>query len=330
MNAPMDPRLLQSDKIVLQNLIRDIRLNKTTKVDIVAEASTGQDDQSSMRALDELHDETTVFTNWDMKDLPSGEGLRARLLRSYIIWAQGIVRNPVDVVFVTHILLYLGTSVPSAVFLYYHFTWIHAVMHVILQLSYCGSFTLMLHNHIHNNGLLKKQYAWFDYTWPYILEPLMGHTWDSYYYHHVKHHHVEGNGPDDLSSTIRYQRDEVTEFLKYVGRFIAFIWIELPLYFVRKRKPALALKSAVSEFTAMLFIYVLARASFYPTLFVLIIPFFLMRIGLMVGNYGQHALVDDVDPASDFRSSITLIDVPVCCSPTLLTHLLSHPTDSFV
>lgn len=302
MDAPMNPQLLQPDKIVLQNLLQDIRINKK---------STEQDVQSSMRALDELHDEPTVFTNWDMKDLPSGEGFRARLLQSYILWAQGIIRNPVDVVFLTHIILYLSTSVPSALFLYSHFTWIHAVMHVVLQVSYCGSFTLMLHNHIHNNGLLKRRYAWFDNTWPYILEPLMGHTWDSYYYHHVKHHHVEGNGPEDLSTTIRYQRDEVTEFLKYVGRFIAFIWIELPLYFFRKRKPALAVKCAASELASMLFIYVMACKNFYPTLFVLIIPFFLMRIGLMVGNYGQHALVDDIDPASDFRSSITLIDVPV-------------------
>ncbi len=316
----MNPQLLQHDKIVLQNLIRDIRLKKTAKANTLLEDFADWDDRSSMRALDELHDETTVFTNWDLKDLPSGDGLRARFLRSYISWAQDIVRNPVDVVFLTHIFLYLATSLPSAIFLYCHFTWVHAVMHVILQLSYCGSFTLMLHNHIHNNGLLKKQYAWFDNTWPYILEPLMGHTWDSYYYHHVKHHHVEGNGPDDLSSTIRYQRDEVTEFLKYVGRFVAFIWIELPLYFLRKNKPVLALKSALSELTAMIFIYISAWNNFYPTLFVLIIPFFLMRIGLMVGNYGQHALVDDVDPASDFRSSITLIDVPVSNSHLTCGH----------
>ena len=307
MDALVNPLLLQSDKIVLQNLLNDAQINKE---------SSSQHDQHSLRALDELHDETTVFTSWDMQDLPSGQGLKARFLRLYISWAQSIVRNPVDVVFLTHVLLYLSTSVPSAVFLFCHFTWFHAAMHVVLQLSYCGSFTLMLHNHIHNRGLFKGEYAWFDTLWPYILEPLMGHTWDSYYYHHVKHHHVEGNGPEDLSSTIRYQRDEVTEFLKYVGRFVAFIWIELPLYFLRKRKPGLAFKSAASELTAMLFIYVLARNNFYATLFVLIIPFFLMRIGLMIGNYGQHALVDDIDPASDFRSSITLIDVPVSRNPT--------------
>ena len=311
MAPPINPLLLKSDLIVLQNLLQDIRDRDGRKSQDPTDSFATYNDQSSMRALDEAHDETTVFTSWDLQNLPTGKGFRAEILHIYITWAQGIVRNPVDVVFLTHIILYFGTSVPSAAFSFYHFTWAHAIFHCLLQLSYCGSFTLMLHNHIHNNGLLKKKYAWFDHTWPYILEPLMGHTWDSYYYHHVKHHHVEGNGPDDLSSTIRYQRDDLSHFLMYVGRFIAFIWIELPLYFLRKRKPGLAFKAAASEIATYLFIYFAARKSFYPTLFVLIIPLFLMRIGLMVGNYGQHALVDDLDPASDFRSSITLIDVPV-------------------
>lgn len=311
MDAPINPLLLKPDLIVLQNLLQDIRSNNALKGQDHADSFVTCNDQSSMRALDEVRDETTVFTSWDLKDLPTGKGFRAKILSRYMTWAQGILRNPVDVVFLTHIILYFCTSVPSAAFLYYYFTWVHGIIHCLLQLSYCGSFTLMLHNHIHNNGLLKKEYAWFDNTWPYILEPLMGHTWDSYYYHHVKHHHIEGNGPEDLSSTIRYQRDELSHFLLYVGRFIAFIWIELPLYFFRKRKPGLAFKAAASEMAAYLSIYLAARKAFYSTLFVLIIPLLLMRIGLMIGNYGQHALVDDVDPASDFRSSITLIDVPV-------------------
>lgn len=311
MHATINPLLLQSDHIVLQNLLHDIQNTADSNTRSERQPDTDHDEQSSLRALAELQNEPTVLTNWDTKDLPSGKGIQAGILRAYITWAQGIVRNPVDVVFLTHIGLYFATSAPSALFLYYRFTWVHGILHWLMQLSYCGSFTLMLHNHIHNNGLLRKRYAWFDLTWPYILEPLMGHTWDSYYYHHVKHHHVENNGPEDLSSTIRYQRDDVGDFLLYVGRFVAFIWIELPLYFVYKGKFALAVKAACSELTAYCFVYLLARVNFYPTLFVLIIPLVQMRIGLMVGNFGQHALVDDIEPTSDFRSSITLIDVPV-------------------
>lgn len=45
---------------------------------------------------------------------------------------------------------------------------------------------------------------------------------------------------------------------------------------------------------------------------VFLLPLLLLHVGLMVGNWGQHAFVDDEEPDSDFRSSITLIDVAVC------------------
>ncbi len=85
-----------------------------------------------------------------------------------------------------------------------------------------------MHQHIHMRGVLAKKFPLtiLDRIFPHILDPLMGHTWNSYYHHHVKHHHVEGNGPDDLSSTIRYQRDDVFHFLHYLGRFMLLVWLE--------------------------------------------------------------------------------------------------------
>ena len=46
-------------------------------------------------------------------------------------------------------------------------------------------------------------------------------------------------------------------------------------------------------------------------MFVFVAPLVMIRAGLMIGNWGQHALVDEVEPDSDFRSSITLLDVAV-------------------
>jgi hypothetical protein len=169
-------------------------------------------------------------------------------------------------------------------------------------------------------GILRKSknstaLSVFDNIFPYITNPLMGHTWNSYYYHHVKHHHVEANGPDDLSSTIRYQRDSLPDFLAYVGRFFFLIWAELPLYFYRKGKTTLAAKAAFWEIANYLVLVVLWKGiNWKPTLFAFVLPLIQLRVGLMVGNWGQHAFVDEVDPNSDFRSSITLIDVAVCLS----------------
>ena len=128
---------------------------------------------------------------------------------------------------------------------------------------------------------------------------------------HAKHHHDEGNGPNDLSSTLRYQRDDLYHFLHYVGRFCLLIWLDLPLYFIRSGQLALAVKAASWELCYYLALYILwchhARATF--VLFIL--PLLLLRLGLMVGNWGQHAFVDHQEPDSDYRSSITLIDVQV-------------------
>ncbi len=287
---------------------------------------SNSDNRSTIEALANLNDfnhpdfQQTVFTGWDQDDIP--DSLSQYLIRPYTTWAQTIVRRPTDVVFITHIIIYLCTSLPSAIALFWHFSWPHALFHWLMQGWYSGAFTLLLHNHIHNNGILAKKYAWLDNLWPYILEPLMGHTWDSYYYHHVKHHHVENNGPGDLSSTLRYQRDELFHFLCYVGRFILFVWLELPLYFLRKKKRSLAIQTALSEFSSYALIYLLARYNFRATIFVLAIPLLQMRVAMMVGNWGQHALIDELEPDSDFRSSITLIDVPV--STYFLVQPMAH------
>jgi hypothetical protein len=316
------PLLAQPDRVVLELLLQDVqKAGKCSSADVAVENSGDERREQlaeEISLLEALNDETdsnfqpTVFTGWDQEDFKRLPGpINRYILQPYIRWARTVVRRQTDVVFLTHIILHFTTSVPSAIFLYLYFSWPHAICHWVMQGLYCGPFTLLLHNHIHNNGVLVEKYALFDKAFPYILEPLMGHTWHSYYYHHLKCHHVEGNGPEDLSSTLQFQRDEIADFLIYLARFIFFIWIELPIYFIRKNKIRLAFEFLFWEVGSYLCMYLLAQQSFYPTLFILIIPFLQMRIGLMVGNWAQHALVDDIDPDSDYRSSITLIDVAV-------------------
>jgi hypothetical protein len=237
------------------------------------------------------------------------KSVRRVLLGPYVRAARSIVRVETDVVMLTHLLLYFTTSVPSAVLLFSHFTWAHGLLHFVMQVSYMGAYTLMMHQHIHMRGILHPRFAAFDQLFPYLLDPLMGHTWNSYFYHHVKHHHVEGNGPDDLSSTLRYQRDSPLHFAHYVGRFFFLVWMDLPLYFIRKGRASLGLKAGGWELTTYAAIALMYRVNAHAAVFTLLLPLLLMRIGLMVGNWGQHAFVDRDEPDSDYRSSITLIDV---------------------
>lgn len=343
-----DSALTPADVIVLQNLAHDIDSKQTgsLKVDEQASANTsrssstshGREDSRTSSPLKRSRSSGEKSSNRDEEDVAKLRGMRdpahadympslfltvdgwptslppvvnKLVLQPYVRFARRVVRHESDVVMLTHLILYFTTSVPSALLLYRHFTYLHGVLHLIMQGYYMGTYTLMMHQHIHMRGILAKKYAFFDGLFPYLTDPMMGHTWNGYYYHHVKHHHVEGNGPDDLSSTIRFQRDSPWAFLQYLGRFYFLIWFDLPRYFIRKNRPGMALQAAASELLTYAFYIMMARISLKPTIFVYLIPLMFMRLGLMVGNWGQHALVDDVEPDSDFRSSITLVDVGV-------------------
>lgn len=322
MDTSIDPTLTLPDTILLKHLLQDAQDGKTAG----PSGKPDPNDQGTIKLLSDLSDhnsdrfQPTVFTGWDQEDLHFRQFFNVNIYQPYVRWAQTVVRRPTDVVFITHILLYFSTSLPSAIYLFYHFTWPHAVFHWLMTGYYLGPFAILLHNHIHNNGILSKEYRWIDWGFVYILEPLIGHTWDSYYYHHVKHHHTEANGPDDLSSTLRMQRDSIPDFLMYVARFVLLIDVELPLYFIRKGKYKFAAKFLIGEFGNYFAIYLLARWNFWASFVVFITPLAFLRLGIMASNFGQHAFVDENEPDSDFRSSITLIDAPV-------SHLPAPPSD---
>ncbi|KAH7063424.1 phosphoinositide 3-kinase regulatory subunit 4 [Macrophomina phaseolina] len=275
------------------------------------------EDQTTIDALEAMNNpkhpdfDPTVFIFWDTPNIKLPAVLDRYVLQPYVRWARSVVRVETDVVMLNHLMLYATTSLPSALYLFYNFSWIHGILHWVMQTYYVGTYMLMMHQHIHMRGVLAKRNPWklIDQAFPYITDPLFGHTWNTYFYHHVRHHHVEGNGPDDLSSTIRYQRDDIWNLLHYIGRFVFLIWLDLPRYFIRKGHYKTGLRAGFSEFATFAMWYVFSRVDGRATVCVFLLPFVVLRLGLMVGNWGQHAFVDEVDPDSDFRSSITLIDV---------------------
>ncbi|ORY04668.1 hypothetical protein BCR34DRAFT_491359 [Clohesyomyces aquaticus] len=323
-----DAQLTPPDRMVLDVLTKDYDRFQAKNGAPAKEASKPRYDSASPEDANELQEESiakmkalnnpkakefdpTVFVTWDLPDTNVPPMLKKYVLDPYIRWARGIVRVETDVVMLTHLFLYMCTTIPSAAYLFYNFHWWHGLLHFIMQVYFMGTYTLMMHQHIHQRGILDKKYGLIDHSFPYIMDPLMGHTWNSYYFHHVKHHHVEGNGPNDLSSTVRYQRDDPLHFLHYVARFYFLIWFDLPRYFLSTKKTSLAVKACGCEISNYLFLYIMFKyVSSGATTFALLMPLFTMRLGMMIGNWGQHAFVDEKEPDSDFRSSITLIDVP--------------------
>ena len=130
-----------------QTTRKEIDFKETLDGTDSSESSASPIIRSIENLKDPSHDsfEPNVCVSWDLRDLRRKLPLvlQTYLLEPYIRWASTIVRSPTDVVFVTHLCLYLATTIPSAICLYKSFSVVHGVAHLIMQLYYMGTYTLM-------------------------------------------------------------------------------------------------------------------------------------------------------------------------------------------
>lgn len=206
--------------------------------------------------------------------------------------------------FVLFIVLMLVSVLPSAVWLMLDFAWWRGFVHVVLVLQFVGTFTAILHNTSHRK---MSPYAALNGVVPYLLTPLFGQTWNTYYYHHVKHHHVEDNGPNDLSSTLRFQRDSFLDFSQYFLRFLFFVALELPMYFIKRAQ----YWNAFATFGGEVMSFTVAGFAIHHNMFggivVFFIPLIVVRFGMMSSNWAQHSFLDPSDPKCNYKSSVTCV-----------------------
>jgi fatty acid desaturase len=220
-----------------------------------------------------------------------------------------LVRDERDLPFVRLSLLLTGTIVLLAVamFLPGVFRWWLAPVYGALFFWFIGPFILMLHCTSHRI-LFKREYGILNRYIPWVLGPFFGQSPETYFVHHIGMHHSDGNLPDDLSSTMPYQRDSVIDWLKYVGRFLVVGDIELYRYMMRRGRRGLAVRLVVGETFHFALMIAALLLNWRAALVVFVVPTLLLRVLLMMGNWTQHALVDPDDPANDYRSVITFIN----------------------
>lgn len=228
-------------------------------------------------------------------------------------WERAIVallNDPRDLPFIKLALKILCTTVPAAALLYVpgvYRPWLGFAVFALNSLLLLGPLILMLHNTSHR-PLFKRQYAVLNLVIPWALGPFFGETPEAYFAHHIGMHHAEGNLPDDLSSTLRFRRDNLIDFLRYFGRFFFAGLIELARYLWARRRFKIMRRLLIGELS----FYALAAGLCYlrpgPTLWVFIIPFCFTRFMMMAGNWAQHAFIDLADPASPYVNSITCVN----------------------
>lgn len=220
-----------------------------------------------------------------------------------------------DLPFIYLSLKIIFTLIPSAILLYLNVVpgiwwWLHAALHVVLMASMLGPFTLMLHNTSHR-PFFKQKHSWGNGIIPWLIGPFMGQSPFLYYSHHIGMHHSEANMPDDKSSTMPYQRDSFKGFMHYHLRFLFMGIVDLIRYFrgVNKKKGRHFLwLSYRGEIGFMSFLIIMCLIHWKATLFVFIIPVLIIRTMMMVGNWSQHAFIDQDEPEVDYKNSITCIN----------------------
>ena len=222
----------------------------------------------------------------------------------------GLINDERDLPFIWLSLQMTFVILPAAALLYvpdFLRWWMAPLYWALVFLVFIDRYMLMLHNTSHRK-LFKRKVKLLNKWIPWVIGPFCGQSPDTYEVHHITMHHAEGNLPDDLSSTMDYQRDSLLHWLRYFGRFFFLIVFEMTRYQARRKRWTLVRKMLVGELGFYAFCTAMCFWNPWATLVVFILPFVAIRVLMMMGNWGQHAFVDPDEPANDYKSSITCIN----------------------
>lgn len=220
-----------------------------------------------------------------------------------------LLNDPRDLPFVHLMIACLGLCA-CGVALYFvgeAFWYLVPVYALVWGFGLVDRFILMLHCTSHRR-LFKKRYDVLNRIIPWVIGPFFGESPDTYFAHHLGMHHPENNLDSDLSSTMPFQRDRLTHWLRYYGRFLLVGLFDLSRYHRRKGNAKLLRRTIVGEVGYWSAIAVLLWLEPRATLVVFVAPLLLVRTLMMVGNWGQHAFVDGSDPGNAYKNSITCVN----------------------
>lgn len=221
---------------------------------------------------------------------------------------EGLLYEPRDAVFVRLTLKVTAVMVPLIAVLFWRFEWWMAPIFWAIQLPLLAPpVILMLHCTMHRPFIKRPRVL--NNVHRYLMSALFGIP-TGYMEHHIGVHHAENNLRADLSSTMRYQRDNVLHWLVYLLRFLLLTHVELTRYLLAKKRTGMLVRAMVSDGVHVAAMVLLAVFVNGPATFVAFIaPYFTIRVMMMVGNWGQHAFLDPSRPGDSFVNSITCINV---------------------
>ena len=220
-----------------------------------------------------------------------------------------LILDPRDLPFLYLMMGCLATAVVG-VTLFFSGPWLWYLAPFYWALVFLGfgdRFILMLHCTSHRQ-LFKPQYRKLNLLIPWVLGPFFGETPETYFVHHMGMHHPENNLADDLSSTMRYRRDNLAHWLHYLGSFLSIGPALLGVYHWRKNNKKMLSRMLSGELSFYVLVALLAVLNWRATFVVFVFPVLLVRTVMMMGNWAQHSFIDASDAANPYRNSITCIN----------------------
>ncbi|MCB9581570.1 MAG: fatty acid desaturase [Polyangiaceae bacterium] len=223
--------------------------------------------------------------------------------------AARLLNDPRDLPFIRLILqcFLVALAGVGLFFVREHFWLLGAAYLAVWAAWVLDRYILMLHCTSHRR-LFRSEVGFLNQIPAWVLAPFFGQTPESYFVHHLGMHHREGNLPRDTSSTLLHQRDRFGDWLAYVTRFLCFGLLDLSRYHAGRGNAKLLRRLLIGELCFWLGTLALGVLNWRATLVVLVLPLLLVRVLMMIGNWGQHAFVCQEQPENPYRNSITCIN----------------------
>jgi len=221
-----------------------------------------------------------------------------------------LLNNKRDLPFIYLSLKITCTTVPFALYLFLNRNvhWASYLIYLaLIFIFFLGPFILMLHNTCHRK-LFKKQYSYLIKYIHWFLGGFFGQTPETYFYHHIAMHHAENNLSEDLSSTMKYRRDSIRSFSKYLISFYFRGVLDLASYFRKRNRKKFSWKILAGECVYFALVLLLCFYNLKATIVVYILPLIFTRFAMMAGNWAQHAFIDPQNPDNIYKNSITCIN----------------------
>jgi fatty acid desaturase len=168
----------------------------------------------------------------------------------------------------------------------------------------------LIHKEGHEpKGLFKGGFSWMNNLHGHFLSFLYGHVPQGYPMGHLRIHHKHDNAPDDVTSTVFYDRSHATRFLIYLFEFALF-WsgISVTHYHYKKGKTEEFRKMALGMMAFYGLIGLVMSLNFWFGFAYLVIPHMSCIFLLAAINYTWHAWTDPTEPKNIYKNSITILE----------------------